>query len=220
MDILVIDIGGTHVKTSISSKPEEKRKFTSSATLTPNQLIDAMLGLVKDWRYDAISIGFPGVVINGKALHEPHNLGTGWVGYDFSKAFERPVKLINDAAMQAFGNYQKGKMLFLGLGTGLGSAMIIEGLIEPMELAHLPYKNGKTFEDYVGVASLEKRGKLKWRSAVADVIEKIQAALEPDEIVLGGGNAKLLKELPPNTRLGDDRAAFKGGFKLWESTPP
>lgn len=217
MDILVIDIGGTHVKASFSASPTEKRKFDSSPTLSPETMVKQIQALVKDWRYEVVSIGFPGVVIAGKALHEPHNLGRGWVGFDFSKALGRPVKLVNDAAMQALGNYQQGKMLFLGLGTGLGSAMIIEGLLEPMELAHLPYKKGKTFEDYVGVHSLERRGKAKWSKSVTDVLARMREALEPDEIVLGGGNAKLLRDLPPKTRLGDNMAAFTGGFRLWES---
>jgi polyphosphate glucokinase len=215
MDILVIDIGGTHVKASFSASPQEKRKFDSSPSLSPKEMVKQMKALVKDWQYEAVSIGYPGVVVGGKVLHEPHNLGAGWVGFDFHAAFDRPVIVANDAAMQALGNYNKGNMLFLGFGTGLGSALIIDGLVQPMELAHLPYKKGKTFEDYVGVASLDMRGKKKWRSSVLDVIDKLQSALEPDEVVLGGGNTKYLKELPPNTRLGDNFAAFKGGFRLW-----
>lgn len=220
MAVLVIDIGGTHVKMAVSTQPEVKRKFDSSPTLTPQTMLNQIQPLTQDWTYEQVSIGYPGVIIGGKILHDPHNLGAGWVGFDFVKALQRPAKLVNDAAMQALGNYQGGKMLFLGLGTGLGSAMIVDGTIEPMELAHLPYKKGKTFEDYVGVQGLEKRGKKKWRASVADVLERMRAALEPDEIVLGGGNAKLLKELPPNTRLGDDWAAFTGGFKLWQDMLP
>jgi polyphosphate glucokinase len=171
--------------------------------------------LTSDWQYDAVAIGYPGPVTHGKPIAEPHNLAPGWVGFDFQTAFGRPVKIINDAAMQALGSYRGGKMLFLGLGTGLGSAMIVDGLVEPMELAHLPYKKG-TFEDYVGQRELDRKGKEKWRQHVADVVAKLVAALEPDDVVLGGGNVKNLKELPPGCRAGDNANAFLGGFRLWE----
>jgi polyphosphate glucokinase len=162
-----------------------------------------------------VSIGYPGVVIHGRPVSEPRNLGKGWVGFDYRAAFGKPVKIINDAAMQALGGYKGGKMLYLGLGTGLGSTMIVDGIVEPMELAHLPYKKG-TYEDYVGLRGLEKRGKKKWRRHVEDVVARLSAALEPDDIVLGGGNAGKLKDLPPGSRLGDNANAFLGGFRLWE----
>ncbi len=174
---------------------------------------------VAGWSFDAVSIGYPGPVIDGKPLAEPHNLGGGWVKFDFAKAFGCPVKLINDAAMQALGSYEGGRMLFLGLGTGLGSALIVDGSILPMEMAHLPYKNGKTYEDFVGERGLEKFGKKKWRKQVADVVTLLKAATQADYVVLGGGNAKLLKEPPPDARLGDNANAFRGGFRLWEEKP-
>lgn len=215
MNILVIDVGGTHIKLGLSSQPGEKREFDSGTNMTPQRMLAGVNELTQDWSYDVVSIGYPGVVLGGKPVHDPANLGLGWVGFDFASALNCPFKLINDAAMQALGNYQHGKMLFLGLGTGLGSALIVDDIIEPMELAHLPYKKGKTFEEYVGVKSLEKRGKKKWLKAVFDVIEQLQIALQPDEVVLGGGNARLLDELPAKTRHGNELAAFEGGFRLW-----
>ena len=170
-----------------------------------------------DWRYDAVSIGYPGVVINNRLLEDPWNLGTGWRGYNFESEFKFPVKVVNDAAMQALGSYKGGKMLFLGLGTGLGSAMILDGVVEAMELGHLPYKKA-TFEDYVGIRGKKKYGKKKWRKFVADVVERLVAALEPDDVVLGGGNVKELKKLPPGCRTGDNANAFVGGFRLWQKT--
>jgi polyphosphate glucokinase len=171
--------------------------------------------LVADWKYDVVSIGYPGPVLRGRPVSEPWNLGKGWVGFNFGAAFKRPVKVVNDAAMQALGNYKRGKMLFLGLGTGLGSALIVDGIIEPMELGHLPYKKA-TFEDYVGIRGLEKYGKKKWRRFVVDVVERLVAAIEPDEVVLGGGNVKKLNAPPPGCRVGDNAKAFLGGFRLWE----
>ena len=171
--------------------------------------------LAGDWKYDVISIGYPGMVVRNRPLADPYNLGRGWMGFDFKGAFKHPVKVVNDAAMQALGSYKRGKMLFLGLGTGLGSTMIVDGIVEPMELAHLPYKKG-TYEDYVGERSLEKRGKKKWRRHVANVMKLLIAALEPDDVVLGGGNVKKLKELPKGTRAGNNDNAFLGGFRLWE----
>ena len=213
--ILVIDVGGTHVKVRVSGNREE-RKIDSGPTMTPARMVRDVKRLIKDWKYDAISIGYPGIVVRGRPLHEPHNLGAGWVGFDFARAFGRPVKLINDAAMQALGSYKKGSMLFLGLGTGLGSAMIVDGILEPMELAHLPYKNGKTYEDYVGDRALKRLGKKKWRRYVADVVTRLKDALEADYVVLGGGNSKNLKDLPPGAELGDNRNAFVGGMRLWK----
>ena len=213
MNILVIDIGGTHVKI-LASGQSEMRRFNSSLSLTPSKMVSGVLELAKDWNFEAISIGYPGPVLHGKPVAEPHNLGKGWLGFDYAKAFGKPVRIINDAALQAFGGYETGKMLFLGLGTGLGTAMIVDGIIEPMELAHLPYKKA-TFEDYVGQRGMDRLGKKRWAEHVADVIEQLRAALEPDEVVLGGGNAAKLKLLPKNVRLGDNANAFAGGFKLW-----
>ena len=214
MNVLVIDIGGNNVKI-LASGQKEPRKFPSGPSLTPKQMVAGVKKLAGDWKYDVVSIGYPGMVVRNRLVAEPHNLGRGWMGFDFETAFKRPVKVVNDAAMQALGSYKGGKMLFLGLGTGLGSAMIVDGTIEPMELAHLSYKKG-TYEDYVGERSLEKRGKKKWRSHVADVVGRLSAALEPDDVVLGGGNVKKLKVLPKGCREGDNANAFLGGFRLWE----
>jgi polyphosphate glucokinase len=211
--VLVIDVGGTHVKILATGK-KIRRKFVSGPTLTAEAMIAGVRKAAKGWKYRAVSIGYPGPVLHGKPLAEPHNLGPGWVGFDFEAALGCPVKLINDAAMQALGSYQGGKMLFLGLGTGLGSAMIVDGVVEPMELGHLPYEKG-TYEDYVGIRSLERMGKKKWRHYVEDVVERLIAALEPDDVVLGGGNARKLKQMPPHCRQGDNANAFRGGFRLW-----
>jgi polyphosphate glucokinase len=200
LKILVIDVGGTNVKI-LASGQREARKQPSGKEMSAQRMASAVKELAADWKYDAVSIGYPGPVIKGRPLREPHNLGSGWVDFDFEKAFKRPVKMINDAAMQALGSYEKGTLLFLGLGTGLGSALVIEGRVQPLELAHLPYRKG-TFEDYVGLRGLEKRGKKKWREHVADVVEHLSAACLPDDIVLGGGNAKKLDVLPPRCRLG------------------
>lgn len=215
MNILVIDVGGTNVKLLATGRTEPM-KIPSGPDLTAEQMVEHVLAAVHDWEYEAVSIGYPGPVVHGKPLSDPHNLGPGWVGFDFARAFGKPVKIINDAAMQALGSYQGGRMLFLGLGTGLGSAMIVDGLLEPMELAHLPYRKGRTFEDYLGVRGLHELGKKKWREHVDKVVGQLRAALEADEVVLGGGNAKLLKDLPPNSRLGNNGNAFAGGFRLWQ----
>jgi polyphosphate glucokinase len=214
MKVLVIDIGGTHVKVLVTGE-KNHREFESGPTLTPRRMVSQVRKLVADWKYDVVSMGYPGPVLRDRPLSDPWNLGKGWVGFNFKKAFKRPVKMVNDAAMQALGNYKRGKMLFLGLGTGLGSALIVDGIVEPMELGHLPYKKA-TFEDYVGIRGLEKYGKKKWRGCVADVVRRLVAAVEPDEVVLGGGNVKKLKELPPGCRAGDNDKAFVGGFRLWE----
>jgi len=213
--ILVIDVGGTHVKVRVTGQREE-RKIDSGPTMTAARMVRDVKNLVEDWTYDVISIGYPGTVVHGRPVHEPHNLGGGWVSFNFAKALGRPVKMINDAAMQALGSYKGGSMLFLGLGTGLGSAMIIDGILEPMELAHLPYKKGKTYEDYVGDRAMKRLGKKKWRRYVADVVKRLKAALEADYVVLGGGNSKNLKTLPPGAELGDNRNAFTGGMRLWK----
>ena len=213
--ILVIDVGGTHVKV-LATGEREMREISSGSSMTAAKMVRDVKKIVKDWKYDAISIGYPGPVIHGRVMHEPHNLGGGWVKYDFSKAFGCPVKIINDAAMQAFGSYKSGRMLFLGLGAGLGSAMIVDGILEPMELAHLPYKNGKTYEDYVGERGLKKFGKKSWRRHVADVTNRLKDALGAEYVVLGGGNSKKIKKLPPDSELGDNKNAFTGGTRMWK----
>jgi polyphosphate glucokinase len=213
--VLVVDVGGKSVKI-LAVGQDEHRSFPSGPTLTPRQMVSGVKKLAQGWSYDAISIGYPGPVLHDRPIAEPYNLGRGWVGFDFAAAFGRPVKVLNDAAMQALGSYRGGKMLFLGLGTGLGSTMIIDGIVAPMELGHLPYKKG-TYEDYVGQAGLKRRGKKKWRSHVADVVAHFIAALRPDDIVIGGGNVKKLGALPSHCRAGDNTNAFRGGFRLWES---
>jgi polyphosphate glucokinase len=213
--ILVVDVGGTHVKVRVTGQREE-RKIPSGSAMTASRMVRDVKRSVKDWEYDVISIGYPGPVIHGRPVHEPHNLGDGWVGFDFGKAFGCPVKVINDAAMQALGSYKGGRMLFLGLGAGLGSAMIVDSILEPMELAHLPYKNGRTYEDYVGVRGLKRLGKKKWRRHVTDVVERLKGALGAEYVVLGGGNSKNIKKLPSGARLGDNRNAFVGGARLWK----
>jgi len=217
--VLAIDVGGSHVKTRISGR-QEMRQFESGPTLTPRRLVSRVLKLNGDLKYDVVSIGYPGVVVHGKIVTEPFNLGRGWVGYDFRKAFGRPTLLMNDAAMQAVGSYEGGRMLFLGLGTGLGSALIVDGTVAPMELAHLPYKRGRSYEDYLGDRGRARLGPKKWRRAVADVVEQLSTALEADYVVLGGGNARKLKKLPKNARLGNNDFAFLGGFRVWRPTAP
>jgi polyphosphate glucokinase len=218
MNILVIDVGGTHVKV-LASGQKVHREAPSGPTMTAPRMVTAVKRLTADWQYDAVSIGYPGPVLHGRPVSEPHNLGGGWVGFDFRRAFGCPVKIVNDAAMQALGSYHGGRMLFLGLGAGLGSALIVDGILEPMELAHLPYKKGRTYEDYVGLRGLKRLGKKKWGGHVAAVATRLKAALEAEDLVLGGGNAKLLKTLPAGARLGDNANAFVGGFRLWDATP-
>ena len=214
MNVLAVDVGGTHVKI-LATGEKESRRFDSGPDLTAEQMVDRVNKLAKGWKYDCVTVGYPGPVLHNRPVAEPHNLGKGWVGLDFAAAFERRVKVMNDAAMQALGSYKGGKLLFLGLGTGLGSAMIVEGVVEPMELGHLPYRKA-TYEDYVGLRGLEEHGEKKWRKHVEDVVELLTAALQPDDLVLGGGNIKHLKELPPNCRTGDNANAFIGGFRAWE----
>ncbi len=216
MNVLVIDVGGTHVK-MLATGQNEPRKFTSGPQMTAKQMVASVKRATRGWKYDAVTIGFPGPVLHNRPVAEPHNLGKGWVGFDFAKAFGRPVKVLNDAAMQALGSYQGGRMLFLGFGTGLGSTLILDGVIEPMEISHLPYKK-RTYEDYVGARALEKLGKKKWRKCVADVTARLIAALEPEDVVLGGGNVHALHELPEGCRAGDNMNAFAGGFRIWASS--
>ena len=214
--ILVVDIGGTNVKL-LATGHRTPVKIPSGPEMTPRKMVTAVRKAAADWQYSKVSIGYPGPVLNGKPVSDPHNLACGWVGFDFHKAFGRPVKLVNDAAMQAIGSYEGRRMLFLGLGTGLGSALIADGVLEPMELAHLPYKNGRTYEDYIGLRGLKRLGKKKWRGHVTDVVARLKAALGADYVVIGGGNAKFLKELPAGARLGNNANAFRGGFRLWQA---
>jgi len=211
---MVIDVGGTHVKV-LATGHKQKVEFPSGPKMTPARMVTAVRAATAGWKYDAVSIGYPGAVVHGRPIIEPSHLGAGWVGFNFRKAFHRPVKIINDAAMQALGSYQGGRMLFLGLGTGLGSALIVDNVLEPMELAHLPYKKGRSYEDYVGLAGLERLGKKKWRHEVDKVVRQLKGAVQADYVVLGGGNARLLKKLPPDARLGDNANAFRGGYRLW-----
>jgi polyphosphate glucokinase len=216
--VLVIDVGGSHVKVMMTGRREERR-MDSGPTLTAAQMARGVRALVDGWKYDAVSIGYPGPVTANRPSREPHNLGGGWVRYDYRAAFGKPVRVVNDAAMQALGGYRGGKMLFLGFGTGLGSTLIVDGVIVPMEIAHLPYRKA-TFEDYVGERALVRDGKRKWRKNVADVIARLTAAFEPEDVVLGGGNARFLDVLPPRCRIGDNANAFPGGFRLWADTTP
>jgi len=219
--VLVIDIGGRSVKI-LATGQMQSRSFRSGPTLTPGRMVEGVKKLAADWTYDVVSIGYPGPVLGDRPIAEPYNLGRGWVGFDFAHAFGRPVKVVNDAAMQALGSYKGGKMLFLGLGTGLGTTMIVEGVVAPMEIGHLPYEKG-TYEDYVGRAGLKRHGKKKWRRHVADVAERLIAALQPDDTVIGGGNAAKLQTPPPHCRKGDNANAFRGGFALWakpDALPP
>jgi polyphosphate glucokinase len=215
MRVLVIDIGGTHVKILATGK-KDHRQVVSGPTMTAQQMVAGIKQLAAGWKYEAVSIGYPGPVVHNRPLHEPRNMGGGWVGFDFRGAFGCPVRFINDAAMQALGSYKGGHMLFLGLGTGLGSAMVVDGLVEPMELGHLPYRKGRTYEDYLGLRGLKRLGKKRWRHHVTMVVGLLKAALEPADVVIGGGNAKKLNELPPGCRLGDNANAFIGGFELWK----
>jgi polyphosphate glucokinase len=214
--ILVVDVGGTHLKI-LASGQQSPRKVTSGQQMTARLMGNWVRKAASDWPYDVAAIGYPGYVVHGKPVHEPYNLGKGWVGFDYAKGLGCSVKVINDAAMQAVGSYEGGRMLFLGLGTGLGSAMIVDGIVEPMELAHLPYKKGKTYEDYLGLRGLERMGKEKWCGYVARIVEELKTALNADYIVLGGGNVKKIKTLPPKTRLGANGNAFIGGYRLWSA---
>lgn len=214
MNVLVIDVGGTNIKL-LATGQKDPLKIPSGPKMTARRMAADVRQAAAGWKYSAVSIGYPGPVLHNQPVMEPHNLARGWVGFDFKKAFGRPVKVVNDAAMQALGSYEGGRMLFLGLGTGLGTAFIVEGILEPMELAHLPYKKRRTYEDYVGARGLKRLGKKKWRRSVFKVVEQLKSALEAEHVVLGGGNAKLLKKLPPGARMGSNTKAFAGGFRLW-----
>jgi len=216
MKILVLDVGGTHVKFDVGARGRTG-KFVSGPKMTPADMTCQLQPLLRGAHYDAVSMGYPGVVLHGRIAAEPHNLGTGWVGFDFAGALGKPVRIVNDAAMQALGSYRGGRMLFLGLGTGLGATLILDDVLAPTEIGHLPYKHGRTYEDYVGERGRKKRGTKKWRKEVADVVEHLTAALQVDYVVLGGGNARRLKKLPPGADLGDNRNAFRGGLRLWHA---
>ena len=214
MRILVIDVGGTHVKV-LATGHRKAVKISSGPHMTAAEMVAEVRAATTKWKYDAVSIGYPGSVVQGHPIVEPYHLGRGWVGFDFQKALRRPVKIVNDAAMQALGSYQGGRMLFLGLGTGLGSALIVDNVLEPMELAHLPYKKGHSYEDYIGAAALKRHGKKKWRHRVHKIVQLLEAAMQADYVVLGGGNAKLLTTLPSRACLGTNAHAFTGGYRLW-----
>lgn len=216
--VLVVDVGGSHVKV-LATGEQESRRADSGPKLTAAQMVEAAKGLAEDWSWESVSVGIPSPVHGGRVVADPVNLGGGWAGFDYEAAFGKPTRVVNDAAMQALGSYEGGKMLFIGLGTGVGSALVANGFVQPMELGHLPYKKA-TFEDYAGEAGLEKRGKRRWRADVADIVAKLSAALEPDYVVLGGGNAKKLDEVPANARLGGNADAFTGGFLIWDPEAP
>ncbi|MGH7172032.1 MAG: ROK family protein [Gemmataceae bacterium] len=218
MAILVIDVGGTHVKLRLQGR-DEVRKSPSGPCLTPQETIDKTRAATEDWPFDRVTIGYPGPVVDGAIHKEPVNLGPGWVGFDFASALNCPVKILNDAAMQALGSFEGGRMLFLGLGTGLGTALVFNHFLLPMELGHLPYKKGKSFEDYVGHAGMKRLGRHKWQEAVFDVVVRLRGAFLADYVVLGGGNVKKMEELPPFCRMGDNRNAFLGGLRMWEQGP-
>jgi polyphosphate glucokinase len=217
MKILVVDIGGSHVKI-LATGHKKKREIVSGPRMTARQMVSTVKKLAQGWAYDVVSVGFPGPVLHDRPVAEPHNLGSGWLEFDFALAFGLPVRVVNDAAMQALGSYRGGKMLFLGLGTGLGSAMIVNGIVEPMELGHLPYKKG-TYEDYVGNPGLDRFGKKRWRKLVEDVVERLVAALEPQDVVIGGGNLIHMNKLPRGCRAGNNANAFVGGFRMWDDAP-
>ena len=214
--ILTVDVGGSKVKV-MTNRFCERREFSSGSQLSAKTMVKKVKDLTQDWSYDVISLGYPGPVLRNRPIAEPYNLGHGWAGFNFTRAFGRPTRVINDALMQALGNYKGGRMLFLGFGTGMGSAMILDGVLQPMEIGHLPYRKSKTFEDHVGAAGMKRLGKEKWRREVANVVELLAAALQPEYIVLGGGNAKELEHLPLRTRRGKNEGAFVGGFRLWET---
>jgi polyphosphate glucokinase len=216
MKVLVIDIGGTHIKVA-SSDMRVPIKIPSGPTMTASRMAQQVLTATEGWAYECISIGYPGPVVHDRPLAEPHNLGAGWIDFSYSKAFGKPIRFINDAAMQALGGYKGGHMLFLGTGTGLGSTLIYDGTVIPLELAHLPYKKGRTYEDYIGLSGLQLRGKKRWRRSVLDIINRLQAAFICDYVLLGGGNARMMKGLPPHVILGANSNAIDGGIRLWDN---
>lgn len=218
MKILVVDIGGTNIKV-LASGHETPRKFPSGREMTPERMVAGVMEATPDWKYECVSIGFPGPILCGRPMTEPANLGPGWMEFDYEAAFGRPVKIINDAAMQALGSYRGGKMLFLGLGTGIGAAVISEGVLEPLEIGRFHYKRS-TLEHYVGNRGRKRQGPKKWQRRVEEMVSRLVNALKPTDVVLGGGNAKKLDPLPEGTRLGDNSFAFLGGFRLWEAPAP
>ena len=218
MNVLVIDVGGTHVKLLATGR-RSPVKFDSGPHLMPAVMVRETLAATTGWRYEAVTIGYPGPVRKGRPVADPFNLGRGWRRFDFARAFQKRVVVVNDAAMQALGSYDGGRMLFLGLGTGLGTAVVEDGVVQPMELAHLPYRDGKSFEDYLGVRGLERLGHHKWAKHVGVVAEMLRAAVVADHVVLGGGNVRKLRRLPPHCRRGDNSNAFRGGFRVWETRP-
>jgi len=217
MKVLVIDVGGTYIKVGTGA-PDESTKIRSGQDMTPERMAQEVKQVTAGWGYDVVTIGYPGPVVNGRPAVEPRNLGAGWVGFDYEKAFGRPVRLINDAAMQALGSYEGGRMLFLGLGTGLGSALVANGQLEPLELAHLPYRRNRTFEDYVGARGIKRMGRKRWQRHVEKVVEILKHGLQADYVMLGGGQTRKLKRLPDGLRLGDNFCAIPGGIRLWEAT--
>jgi polyphosphate glucokinase len=218
MKVLVIDIGGTNIKVA-STDMRVPIKIPSGPGMTAEQMTKDVLAATAGWSYDCVSIGYPGPVVHHRPIAEPHNLGGGWIDFPYEKSFGKPLRFINDAAMQALGGYKGGRMLFLGTGTGLGSAMIFDSIIIPLELAHLPYKKGLTYEEYIGLVGLERRGVKRWRKSVLDIISRLQAAMVCDTVLLGGGNAKLMKSLPNHVILGANTNAIDGGIKLWQDDP-
>jgi predicted NBD/HSP70 family sugar kinase len=216
--ILVIDVGGTHIKFRVEPRGRV-HKFASGRTLGPERMVRKIRKRLGSLAYQAVSIGYPGLVFHGRIAGEPHNLARGWVGFDFAAAFGKPVRIVNDAAMQAIGSYRGGRMLFLGLGTGLGATLIIDGVVEPTEVGHMPYRHDRTFEDYLGERGRRRLGNRRWRKAVADVVARLTAALEADYVVLGGGNAARLSALPHGARRGNNRNAFIGGVRIWRRAP-
>jgi polyphosphate glucokinase len=219
LKVLVVDVGGNNVKLLVSGQASS-RKVPSGPTLTPRRMVSAVKKATADWRYDAVTIGVPTPVRNGRPSEEPKNVGRGWVRFDYRAAFGKPVRILNDAAMQAIGSYEGRRMLFLGLGTGLGAALVIEGIVQPLEIAHLSYRNGKTYEDFLGKRCLDRLGKKRWRRLVAEIVPRLQQAFQVEEVVLGGGNAKLVKELPAGARLGHNARAFVGGMRVWQGATP
>lgn len=214
MNVLVIDVGGTNVKVSGTGR-KAPIKIPSGAELTAGKMAEEVKKAARGWRYDAVSIGYPGPVVHGQPAEEPKNLGAGWVRFDYEKAFGKPVRVVNDAAMQAMGSYQGGRMLFLGLGTGLGSALVADGVLEPLEIAHLPYRKGRSYEDYLGLRGLKRMGRKKWQKHVEKVVTILKHGLQVDYVMLGGGQTKKLKRLPPGVRLGSNANAIIGGIRLW-----